>query len=370
MTVSIQTNPDLRLNTQASPRILIVRLSAVGDVVHALPALNALRAAMPQAHIGWAVHPGASNLLEGHSQIDELIIVPRQVFGWKGLAGLSGLRKLLRGSSGWDWAVDFQGLTKSGVAAWLSGAPRRVGFAGNASRELNTLFMTDRIAPQSPGVISMNMELLKPIGISKHAAKAVLSYTADDMEIVESWARKYGIINERFLVIDPFAGWQSKLWEQANWIDMTREAGKKFGLRVLVIHGPGEVMKAEQIAQRIRAAGTDAMVAPSTTLRQLAALLREHAACVVAGDTGPMHMAAALGVPTVALFGPSDSRRNAPAFDGAMFVALQDFSQPCAGSFARHCRYHPPGKCMASLSPDQVIDALESLISAAATNIP
>ncbi len=105
-----------------------------------------------------------------------------------------------------------------------------------------------------------------------------------------------------------------------------------------------------------------AVVAPSTTLREYAALLQSHAGAMVAADTGPMHIAAAAGVPVVALFGPSDSRRNAPAFEGSRYKLLQDFKQPCATTNVRTCKYHPPGKCMGTLTPDQVITALEELL--------
>jgi len=364
MTTGIPTTEENGTDNSAPLRILIVRLSAVGDVIHALPVINAIREAVPGAHIGWAVHPGAANLLEAHPQIDELIVVPRKVFSLKGISALGSLRNILRGSGGWNWAIDCQGLTKSGMTAWLSGAPRRAGFSGSASRELNALFMTDRIAPKSRLVIHMNLELLNPLGITGKSVIAMILATADDHRHVKSWAQERDIHDERFIVIDPFAGWKSKLWEQANWIAVAKDAGKRFNYRTLVIHGPGEIMKAEALAHDVRAAGGDAIAAPPTTLRQLAALLSDHAACMVAGDTGPMHMAAALGIPTVGLYGPSDSRRNAPAFDDARIEILQDYSQPCAGTFTRRCRFHPPEKCMATITPGQVLDALTRLVGA------
>jgi lipopolysaccharide heptosyltransferase I len=347
----------------SGPRILIVKLSAVGDVVHTLPALNALRASFPDATIGWVAHPGPASLLDGHPQIDRLILMPRRFGRENFTTHFRQFRDELRSvAGGWDAAIDFQGLTKSGVIAWLSKARKRIGFAGAASRELNRFFTTDRVKPAAREVIRMNLELLAPLGVKAERADAVLHHHIEDENRVRAWAADAGLGKERFLVLDPFAGWVTKVWPRDRWAEVARRAQKEFGVRPLVFFGPGERHEAEVLAAGIRAVGADPIVAPDMTLRQYVALLKLHAGAFAGGDTGPMHIAAALGIPTVALFGTSDSRRNSPVFSNARFEVLQDFSQPCAGTFARNCRHHAPGECLRGIPTTWVVEALGRLL--------
>jgi lipopolysaccharide heptosyltransferase I len=346
-----------------APRILIVRLSAVGDVVHVLPALNALREAYPKAHIGWACHKGPANLLEGHPQVDRLIIIPRNRKALRESGGLKQLKSRIRNEpDGWDACIDFQGLAKSGLVTRLSKAPQRIGFAGKESRELNWLFMNRRIRPTTQSVILMNLELLAPLGVRTDNATPVLHHTPDDERAVREWAEDTGVGGDQFLFIDPFAGWSSKLWEQSKWIELACRAETELGLRSLIFFGPGEKNQADALAWAMQGRKANPVVGPDVTLRQYVALVRLHAKAMVAGDTGPMHIAAALGVPTVALFGSSDSRRNAPCFTGASYRTIQDFSQPCAGTFARTCRFHDPGTCLRGIWAAQALETLAKLL--------
>lgn len=341
------------------PRILIVKLSAVGDVVHTLPALHALRAHLPHAHIGWVAHPGPANLLEGHPELDELILLPRRPAQYGGFSGFKELvRKLKSDSAGWDWAIDFQGLTKSGLVALISGATERVGFGNKWSRELNPLLINHRVNTKSPQVIQMNMELLGPLGVPANSpAQAVLPCTDEDSEYIKRWLASAGLVGERFLILDPFAGWETKLWPVNHWIETARLAREKLRLRSIIFHGPEERSRAAQLVAKI----PGAMLPPETTLRQYVALLQQCAAAMVAADTGPMHIAAALRVPVVALYGPSDRHRNSPTFEGARFVTLQDDTQPCAGTFARKCKYHESGQCMTTLEPETVVENMQKI---------
>lgn len=343
--------------------VLIVKLSAVGDVVHTLPALNALRQQFPNARIGWVAHPGPATLLEEHPQLDYLFKLPRPRSVREALTSMRELRELLRRAGPWDAAIDFQGLTKSGIVAWLSGAHRRIGFAGPACREINALFTTERILPKQTPVILMNLELLEPLGCQPREARAILiAHKADEL-VIDQWAKDSGIEGKKFFLLDAFAGWPTKRWPLERWVTVAGAIHERYGLETLVFFGPGEQSEAEHLKQMLEAERVPARLAPDTTLRQYVALLRRHVALFGGGDTGPMHMAAALGVPTVALFGSSDSRRNAPVFTGANFEVLQDFSQPCAGTFWRKCPHHPPGHCLDGIAPQAVLKAVESVMS-------
>lgn len=354
-----ESNPP-RGRKPGRPRVLIVKLSAVGDVVHALPALHALREQLPDAHIGWVAHPGPANLLEDHPEIDELIILPRRPSQYGGLSGFRQLVKALRSDApGWDWTIDMQGLTKSGLVALISGARERVGFANRWSREANPLLINHRVDTTHRNVIRMNMELLGPLGVSAEVpAKAVIPCADEDFEFIQRWQSSSVIVGERFLVLDPFAGWETKLWPAESWVESARVLREKTGMRALVFYGPGERDAAAQLADQI----PGAILPPETTLRQYVALLRQCAGAMIAADTGPMHIAASQGVPVVALYGPSDRHRNSPEFDGARFVAIQDDTQPCTGTFYRRCPHHDPGQCMSTLTPEMVVEALLSLL--------
>lgn len=354
---------DAKLICGQPRRVLIVKLSAVGDVVHVLPALAALRRALPEAHIGWVAHPGPASLLEGHPELDSLFKLPRPKNLRQGIAALRALRHELRSAGPWDVAIDFQGLTKSALVAWVSGAARRVGFAGEASRELNALFMTDRVRPTSVPVIEMNLELVAALGCRVTNSRPHLVCHEADEQYIMRWAQEQGRSGQRFILLDAFAGWASKRWRFERWAFVAKALYRSHALETLVFFGPGERSEAEHLAQLIQKTGTPAIVAPETTLRQYVALVKHCAALFLGGDTGPMHIAAALGVPTVALFGASDSRRNAPVFAGARFVVLQDFSQPCAGTFWRKCRFHPPGACLDGITVPDVVSAAEKLLA-------
>lgn len=348
---------------KAEPHILIVKLSAVGDVVHTLPALHALRVHFPRARIGWVAHPGPAALLEEHPELDFLFKLPRPRSWREALHALRELRTVIHRAGPWDVAIDFQGLTKSGLVTWLSGAKRRIGFAGAASREINALFLNERVRPTAREVILMNLELLRPLGCECQEAHALLISHAEDESYVEAWATESSSGGKKFFLIDAFAGWVTKRWPLERWVTVARAVFEEYHFEVMVFFGPGEEKEAAHFLQLLKTANVPALLAPPTTLRQYVALLRRHVALFVGGDTGPMHMAAALGIPTVALFGSSDSRRNAPVFSGANFEVIQDFTQPCAGTFWRKCPHHAPGHCLDAISPSQVLEAVAKVLN-------
>lgn len=350
---------------KADPHILIVKLSAVGDVVHTLPALHALRVHFPRARIGWVAHPGPATLLEEHPELDFLFKLPRPRSWREALHAMRELRTVIRRAGPWDIAIDFQGLTKSGLVTWLSGAKWRIGFAGAASREINALFLNERLRPTAREVIRMNLELLKPLGCECHEARALLISHAADEAYIERWAIESDNVGKKFFLVDAFAGWVTKRWPLERWVTVAQAVHEEYRLEVMVFYGPGEEEEATQFLKLLKTAKVPALLAPPTTLRQYVALLRRHVALFGGGDTGPMHMAAALGIPTVALFGSSDSRRNAPVFSGANFEVVQDFTQPCAGTFWRKCSHHPPGHCLDAIMPPQVLTAVANVMDQA-----
>lgn len=333
----------------AQARILIVRLSAIGDVLHGLPVLCALRAALPQAFIGWVVEGGAGKLVQGHRALDELIAVPRK---WlKSPRTVVELRRRLRRLK-FDVALDLQGLTKSAVAARLSGAKRRIGYDGRDGRELSRWLNNELVTATRTHVVDRNLELLAPLGIKHPDARFDLEDTAADARAARAMLTASGL-NDRFAVINPGAGWPSKLWPAERYGLVARHLGTQHGLRSLVVWaGDQEHAWARQI---VAGANGFAMLAPPTSLRELAAVTRQ-ATLFVGSDTGPLHLAAAVGTPCVGLFGPMPAERNGPY--GAAHVAVQKI---CLHGTSRQRRTAGP-ESMEAISVDDVCAACETIL--------
>lgn len=309
-----------------SPRILICRLSAIGDCVQTMPVLCALRDRFPTGFLAWAVQQRAAPLLEGHSCLDRLILVPDSPRTVTRDAG-SFLRTLraLR----FDVAIDPQSLTKSSVVARLSGAPRRIGFGRPQGRELSPLLNNERLQPTGSHVVDRYLELLRPLGIDSPPVRFLVPDHAEAAAYVQSFLGAAGL--DSFAVLNPGAGWRSRLWPAERYGDVAVHLAQRHGIRSLVTWaGAQERAWAQTI---VAAAAGQALLAPAANLRQLAALLRE-AALFVGSDTGPLHLAAAVGTRCVGLHGPT--RAQASGAYGNGHVAVQERYQ--AGSDARRRR--------------------------------
>jgi lipopolysaccharide heptosyltransferase I len=293
---------------------LIVRLSAIGDVVHTLPVLCALRERMPRAFLAWAVEGRAAELLRSHRALDELIELER---GWlKNPGKVLALRRRLRDLK-FDIAIDAQGLSKSAIAARLSGAKLRVGFGGADGREISRLLNNCLVPPRSTHVVDRNLELLEALGIIGPGVRFDLEDSPSHARAASDMVEAFGL-GGRFAVINPGAGWPSKVWPAERFAGVARHLGLKHKMPSLVVWaGDQERQWAEKI---VSSSQGKARLAGSTSLKELAALARR-SSLFIASDTGPLHLAAAVGVPCVGLFGPMPAERNGPY--GAGSVAVQ-----------------------------------------------
>jgi heptosyltransferase-1 len=296
--------------TSAEPgRILIVRLSAIGDCLHTLPVLCALRRHFPQAHIAWAVEGRTGTLLEGHPDLNELIQLPR---GWlKDRSKVGELRRTLR-ERRFDVTIDVQSLTRSAIVGWLSGASRRIGFGGWRRHELSPWLNNILVRPRRDHIIDQNLELLRPLGIHQPAVEFRLADYAEAIVSIDQFLPTQGLgsIGEKwFAIINPGGGWPSKIWPPERYAAVARHLGRESGLpSVVVWAGDKERAAAETI---VSLAEGHAAVAPTTTLRELAELCRR--ACLFVGaDSGPLHLAVAVGTPCVGILGPMPAKRNGP----------------------------------------------------------
>jgi lipopolysaccharide heptosyltransferase I len=282
-----------------SPRILIVRMSAIGDIIHGVPVLCALRDALPNAFLGWVVEGSMGDLLEGHPALNALVRVPRR--WWQSPRDAWRMRSQLR-TMRFDMAIDLQCLTKSAVTAWLSGARRRIGSAGSDARELSRWFNNDRVAAHGSHVIDRYLSLLRPLGIEMPAVRFDLPEQKADAETIERCLRGNKLMERKYAVLNPGAGWPSKIWPAERYGAVAGHLKQAWGIgSVAVWGGNREKPLAETI---VATSGGAAQLAPATTMMELGALCRR-AALFVGSDTGPMHLAVAVGTPTISMHGPS-----------------------------------------------------------------
>jgi len=330
-------------------RILIVRLSALGDVIHTVPVLCALRAQLSNAFIAWVVEGAAGDLLEGHPALDQLVRLPRK---WlKSPRTVWVLRQQLRRLR-FDVAIDAQGLTKSAIAARLSGAPRRIGFAGVDGQELSCLLNNERVQPTATHVIDRNLQLLGPLGVDAPPVEFGLPETPASARRVDDYLRETGLTG-RFAVINPGAGWPSKQWPAARFGVVAQHLGVVHRLPTVVVWaGATEQDLARQV---VAASSGHACEAPPTNLPELAALLRR-ARLLVASDTGPLHLGVAVATPAVGLFGPMPHQRNGPY--GPMHVAVQE-TVIRGGSRARR---RADNASMVAIPADKVCAACDTVL--------
>ncbi len=299
----------------AEPRILITRLSAIGDCVQTLPVATALRERFPRAFIAWAVEAAAAPLVAASLAIDRIVIVPKRMLAspaaaWRVRQELTQLRL--------DIAIDPQGLSKSSAVGWLSGARRRIGFARPQGREISPWLNTEQVEPRATHMVERYLELLGPLGIDTVTPRFGLAIPPSSQLAIESFQLRPEPA-AGFVVLCPGAGWDSKRWPVERFAAVAREIGQQHGLpSVIAWGGLREAKAAEEI---VALAGCHAVFAPATTLLELAGLV-SRARLMVAADTGPLHLAAALGTPCVGIFG--STRREACGPYGAGNIALQE----------------------------------------------
>ena len=296
-----------------SPRILISRLSAIGDAILTLPVACALRDAYPNAYIAWVVEKKAASMVRGHAAIDAVIELQR---GWfSSPRGIVAARRQLRALQ-IETALDCQGNTKSALACWLSGARRRIGYAGWHGGELSRLLNNLLIPVEKPHLTDRSLGLLHPLGIDEPAVRWDLPLPAAARTWATSW--RSTLADRRIAVINPGGSWNSKLWEMDRFAEVASYLYDVYQMRSVVVWG-GAVE--QQMAVEIcEASGGAAIQAPETDLPHLAALIGT-ADLYISGDTGPLHMAVAVGTPAIGLYGTTRPADSGPY--GAPHIALQ-----------------------------------------------
>ncbi|MGH7333617.1 MAG: lipopolysaccharide heptosyltransferase I [Candidatus Rokuibacteriota bacterium] len=321
--------------------VAIVKLSSVGDVVHALPVAAALRSRFPLGRVTWVVERREAALLRGNPDLDDVVSVDTR--SWRRLQDLTSIRDMLGRlrRARFDVAVDLQGLLKTGLLTAATGARIRIGLAALRCREpVNALFTNRRVAPPASArhVVDQLLSLLAPLGATTGPPTFRLPSEPGAEEAAEAFFMGHGLKEtDRVVVLNPGAGRADKRWPVSRFVELACRLRLEVGATVVVAWGPFEVEQARAIAE-----GAAALLAPPTNLDGLLALLRR-IRVMVAADTGPLHLAAALGIPCVGLYGPTDPTRNGPYGAG-------------------HRILHATNRTMGSLAAAPVVRAVAELL--------
>jgi lipopolysaccharide heptosyltransferase I len=294
-------------------KFLIVRLSSLGDIIHTLPAHQSLRVTFPEAHIGWLVERKLAFLLSAVDGIDEILPVdthavrnnPVRLEAWR--LFWEPMRMLRRRR--YDVAIDFQGLIKTAFLSLLSGARTRIGFSKALVRERPAHWLYHRTL-REPGtpmhVARLNLLLAGEAGARSGNLRIRLTASDEDTGAIESLLRREKL--SEFIVLNPGGGWPTKRWKPSSYGSLASRIEKELNFKVVVTTGPGEELLYSEIAEKCAGRVPAHVHVP---FLQLIPLLRS-ARLLVAGDTGPLHLACALGTPVVGIMGPTSPIRNGP----------------------------------------------------------
>ena len=335
--------------------ILVVKLSAIGDVIHALPVAYAIKETFPEAKVTWVVEPPAYDLLTNNPYIDEIILFEKKKFKSMGgfLKHIGPFKRRLQQKK-YDVVLDLQGLFKSAAIAWLSQAPLRLGCADMREG-------SDRISRPVAGahakghIVERYLDVVRELGCKVKEVVFPIEVTEREADVAVRLMTQAGAdINNRYVVLAPGANWPNKRWPAKYFAQLVDWLYNKNIIPVLI--GGGVVD--ERLAAEIEAA---AQIPPvslvgKTTLKQLAYVL-QRSALVVGGDTGPVHLAAGMKLPTIMLMGPTDANRNGPY--GQLENALE-VSCDCRYCWKRQCRFDRD--CLEQISPQLVMERIQKVL--------
>ena len=336
--------------------ILIIKLSAIGDVIHALPVSYAIKETYPDARVTWVVEPPALNILEDNPYIDEIIIFEKKKFK----ESLSGFlenfspfrRKLKEGH--FDIALDLQGLGKSAAIAYFSGAKKRYGTCN--MREMSNFISKPVIGEHKNGhIVERYLDVTRAIGCRVNDVVFPVAISEKDERIAKDTIKKYGVSDgASYAVLAVGANWPNKRWPVSYYADL---ADWLFGQQIIPVFVGGGALDENLISEITRKAQIPPVsIVGKTTLKQLAAVIK-NSQFVIGGDTGPVHLAAGLKVPTIMLMGPTDANRNGPYGQSENAIEV---NRPCRWCWKRAC---PKGlDCLSAISVDMVKNKIRAMI--------
>jgi lipopolysaccharide heptosyltransferase I len=324
--------------------LLIIKPSSFGDIVHALPVLRLLKRHWPHALIDWLVKEEWAELLVDQPAINEVLRFPKKFSAWR------DMRRSLR-ERGYDLVIDLQGLLRSGFAGLLTQAQARVGFADG--REGSRWCYTKRIqcSPEAIHAVDRNIDVLRQLGVPVDGPVTFpLTVPAAAARWVEDiWRRELIVDQEYTVVLHPAARGETKRWPAERFAQVADQLSTSIGARIILVAAKEQIGHVDEVMRHVRAHAIN--LAGASSLLELAALMKK-ASLVISNDSGPMHLAAAVGTSVIGLFGPTDPRRIGPYGPGHVALKKQF---DCSACSRRVCvRDHG---CLKAISVDDVLTA-------------
>jgi lipopolysaccharide heptosyltransferase I len=335
--------------------IAIVRLGSIGDVVNTLPLLNRLRAGYPSSHLTWIVEEKSAPILEGHPALDGLILFPRR-YPWLWPAFVRRLRMMK-----FDLIIECQRITRSGLIAVLSGAPNRLGFDRVRCKEGSWIFTNFRIPPcdHSGVMLEQYLEFAEYLELPPAPVSWGITLNQSHRDKIVAFL---GPDNVATIILNVGATKRENLWPEGHFVTLVNRLVPHWKGRIVLTGGALDRGRAARVMRGLPVHDTSGMF----SLKELAALF-ETSAIVVSCDTGPLHLAVAMGVPVVGLYGPSDPQRTGP-YGRSDWILVGS-----GGSQCRSCRRwcgDPYTPCMRSISPDMVFDKIEKRLAGHPSWVP
>ncbi len=352
--------------TKNPENILIIRLSAIGDVVNVLPALSLLRSHFPTSRITWLVEDKASGILTGHPDIDEVIVYPRKK--WQSeilkidkslniISETLSFYKRLRGNH-YDLVIDFQGNLKSAVMNLITGSRKRLGFGKGHCKEFNYLSTQYHAYPVGREIhrIDKNLSLLKELGIETRYLRPELPATKEDEEYISKFINNSANPSLPIIIIHPGTSkfGSFKQWSPTNYTLLADMILEKYEANIIFTWGPGEFGVVKEILKNMKHMAIPACETDS--IKQLTELIKR-ATLFIGGDTGPLHIASIMNIPIVGIYGPKDPTIYGP-YNGKAIVIKKDV--PCSPCKKRTC---DDPMCMTSILPEDVFRGVEKLLT-------
>jgi len=340
--------------------ILIVKLSAIGDVIHTLPSLAVLRKLYPEAHITWVIEEASADLIAGHPHLDRVIVSRRKRWlrefrdprkAGQALKEIKEFLKSLRDRP-YDLVIDFHGLFKSALIVLISGGRRKLGY--DSMQELSGLFLNEKI-PEDMGkhAVDRYLDFLRYLKAPETQPEFFVPISEENKKRVEELLEKSGLDRgERFVAVSPMALWETKLWEDEKFAKLCDRITGELGVKVVLTGSEEGGMN-----RRIQSLMTKPSInlGGMTTLRDLACVYRA-SLLLITTDSGPMHIAVAVATPVIALFGPTSPSRTGPYGEGNIVIRKEMDCSPC---FLKKCESR---RCMKDISVDDVFKAVKEML--------
>jgi len=342
-----------------SKRVLIIKPSSLGDVVHAIPLAHAIKRTYPSCYVAWIVQNASAGILENDPSIDELIAISipstsdpsagRAIYGKAAVATVAAMRDLRQKfrSAPFDLVLDLHASFRSGLFAWVARGAHRIGFSD--AKELNTLFQDEHVVCP-PGVIhavDKNVEFARRLGAEPRQEDLRLFVGKEQRNRALRLLRANGVANDRPLAyVNACARWETKLWNLEAWAKLCRILKVHHSVNIVLGGAPADRAHLEAIRSASR---IDCLVAAGELGLGESAALLEFSDLYIGVDSGPMHIAAFVGTPVVALFGPTDPAKVGPYGEGHRILRREEL--PCLGCRRRAC---DDRRCMDGLDPELV----------------